>query len=66
MINYTATTTPVALEPISTAQYATVALNGVDQVLFYIHIQAHFLDDMQPRLEAIKQDIDTPSIKKTY
>ena len=57
---------PPELELISAAHCAALALNGLDHDLFYIPTQAHLLYDMQPRLEAIKQAMDTLGIKKTY
>ena len=55
---------PPELELISAQQCAKVALKGLDQDLFYIPTQAHLLDDMQPRMEAIKQAMDALGIEK--
>jgi hypothetical protein len=34
--------------------------------LFYIPTQAHLLDDMQPRMQEIKNSLEVMGIQKTY
>ncbi len=57
---------PLELELISAERCAEVALNGLDKNLFYIPTQAHLLEDMQPRVEAIRRALEVLDIKKTY
>jgi short-subunit dehydrogenase len=57
---------PPEFELISAERCAEVALEGLDQDLFYIPTQAHLLDDMRPRVDAIKHALDVLGIEKTY
>ncbi len=57
---------PPELELISAQQCAQIALKGLDNELFYIPTQAHLLDDMQPRSDAIKHALEILQIDKTY
>jgi NAD(P)-dependent dehydrogenase (short-subunit alcohol dehydrogenase family) len=57
---------PPEIELISPEQCAEVALKGLDEDLFYIPTQAHLLDDMQPRMEAIKHALGVLGIEKTF
>ena len=45
---------PPALNLIMPARCAEIALKGMDLGLFYIPTQPHLVDDMLPRMEAIK------------
>ena len=45
---------PPALNLIMPARCAEIALKGMDLGLFYIPTQPHLVEDMQPRIEAIK------------
>lgn len=60
------TMAPPELELIYPERCAEVALKGMDKDLFYIPTQAHLLDDMQPRMEAIKGALEVLGIEKTY
>jgi NAD(P)-dependent dehydrogenase (short-subunit alcohol dehydrogenase family) len=55
---------PPALELISAARCAELALRGIDKNLFYIPTQPHLLEDMQPRLEAIAHSLTVLGIAK--
>ena len=48
---------PPALELIMPDRCAEIALKGLDLGLFYIPTQPHLLEDMQPRVEAIKASL---------
>lgn len=60
------TLAPPELELISAEQCAEIALRGMDEGLFYIPTQAHLLDDMRPRMEAIQSALEVLGIEKTY
>lgn len=57
---------PPELELIYPEQCAQIALKGLDNGLFYIPTQAHLLDDMQPRMEEMKNSLEVLGIEKTY
>lgn len=57
---------PPELELIYPERCAEVALKGLDHNLFYIPTQAHLLDDMQPRMQEIKNSLEVMGIQKTY
>jgi hypothetical protein len=42
---------------------ADIALKGLDLDLFYIPTQAHILDDMQPRVEGVRDALQKLGIK---
>lgn len=49
---------PPALNLIMPARCAEIALRGMDLGLFYIPTQRHLVDDMQPRMEAIRASVN--------
>lgn len=57
---------PPEIELITPERCAEVALKGLDHDLFYIPTQAHLLEDMQPRMSAIKHALEVLEIEKTY
>jgi short-subunit dehydrogenase len=57
---------PAELELIMPEECASIALKGMDLGLFYIPTQAHLLDDMQPRSDAIEASLAALGIEKRF
>ena len=57
---------PPELELIMPEQCAERALAGMDLGLFYIPTQAHLLEDMGPRREAVAASLQALGIERTY
>ena len=51
------------LELIMPEACAEIALKGLDLDLFYIPTQAHILDDMQPRVEGVRDALQKLGVK---